>query len=121
MKTQLRMKKVWIIFMFLIVSLAFLITGCSNNIPDNGDESTMEGIIAKIENDQILVVEGVTNEEIKGLSEEDIIKQAQGAAYFEVKQEVKNLKLGKKVKIWIESLDASNPSHGIASKVEILD
>ncbi|EAF0302181.1 DUF3221 domain-containing protein, partial [Listeria monocytogenes] len=88
---------------------------------NNEDKTTMEGIVAKIKDNQILVVEGVTNEEIKGLAEEDMIKKAQSAAYFELKQEVKNLKIGNKVKVWIESLDTSNPAYGISSKVEILN
>ncbi|WP_368654976.1 DUF3221 domain-containing protein [Ornithinibacillus sp. 4-3] len=64
----------------------------------------MVGIIAKIEDKQILL-KGMTNEEIQGLSEEEMIKKAQNAAYFELNQEVKNLKVGQKVKVLIESLN----------------
>lgn len=63
----------------------------------------------------------MTNEEIQGLSEEEMIKKAQNAAYFELNQEVKNLKVGQKVKVLIESLNTSNPAYGTSSKVEILD
>ncbi|EAG4430298.1 DUF3221 domain-containing protein, partial [Listeria monocytogenes] len=119
--TRMQMKKKLVISVILITVLASFIVGCSKDTTNNEDKTTMEGIVAKIKDNQILVVEGVTNEEIKGLAEEDMIKKAQSAAYFELKQEVKNLKIGNKVKVWIESLDTSNPAYGISSKVEILN
>ncbi|EAC6546656.1 DUF3221 domain-containing protein, partial [Listeria monocytogenes] len=121
LKTRMQMKKKLVISVILITVLASFIVGCSKDTTNNEDKTTMEGIVAKIKDNQILVVEGVTNEEIKVLAEEDMIKKAQSAAYFELKQEVKNLKIGNKVKVWIESLDTSNPAYGISSKVEILN
>ncbi|MEB2281034.1 YobA family protein [Lysinibacillus xylanilyticus] len=120
MKTQLKMKKRLVISMLLITGLVTCIIGCSKDTTNNA-ELTMEGIVAKIKDNQILVVKGVTKEEIKGLSEVETVKKAQSAAYFELKREVKNMKVGSKVKVWIESIDTSNPAYGISSKVEVIN
>lgn len=113
MKTIPRKKKSLFLLMFVMIALTVIFVGCKS-------EQTMEGMIAKIKDQQILIVEGITMEEIQDSSEEEILEKAENATYFEVK-EIGNLEVGQQVKVWVENLDSSNPSSGSSDKVEILN
>ncbi|TSB45077.1 DUF3221 domain-containing protein [Alkalicoccobacillus porphyridii] len=80
----------------------------------------MEGIVAIINGDQILLVEGLTSEGTKGLTEEELIDESHGAAYLVLTEGNEDVTVGDEVKVWIEALNTSHPAFGDASKVEVL-
>ncbi|WP_146550969.1 DUF3221 domain-containing protein [Rummeliibacillus sp. SL167] len=112
----------FIILVLFIIGITCSNMGCSkDSANDEENKSSIDGIVAKVEDNQILVVNGLSVKEVKSLSEQEVLKKAKGAAYFEMKTDIKNLKVGYKVKVWVEDLDTSNPAHGTSSKIEILD
>ncbi|MCM2676350.1 DUF3221 domain-containing protein [Alkalicoccobacillus plakortidis] len=120
MRTPLPIKTRLLFFMIVAI-LTSLIVGCSVGTTEN-EENTLEGIVALINDDQILLVEGLTSEEVKGLTEVEVLHESDGAAaYLVLAEGVENLTIGDKVKVWIEVLDESAPAYGNASKVEILE
>lgn len=113
-----------IIVLIVLSLLAFMFSNSSGDTVSNESENSMEGIIAQIKEGQILLVRGLTSEEINELlSEQEIITRAESATYFELTQDqqVDNLKIGMAVRVWYENLDTSNPAYGVSKKVEILD
>jgi len=112
----------FIILVLFMIGMTCSNIGCSKDSSnDEEKKSSIVGIVAKIEDNQILVVSGLSVKEVRGLSEQEVLKKAKGAAYFEMKTDIKNLKVGNKVRILVEDLDTSNPAHGTSSKIEVLD
>ncbi|WP_413381760.1 YobA family protein [Alkalihalobacillus sp. 1P02AB] len=97
---------------------------CSNQTFNEAGLMQMEGIVAKISNNEILVVEGVTSDEINGLSEQEIIEHSNEATYFTLLEDnnsIDDLMVGNSIRVWFEALNLSKPASGIGSHIEILD
>jgi hypothetical protein len=109
----------FIIFTLLI--FLFLIKSFSSTLNDEGGQLSVEGIIGKVEGEQILVVQGISSQEAKKLSEQALIAKSTSAFYFTLVETEEKLDLGDKVKVWYESLDTSNPAYGTGTKVEVLE
>ena len=85
-------------------------------------ENEFIGVIAEIEESRFLVVNGLSVEEIKNLSVDDIIEESEGASWFTADVEtLSTLKIYDQVKVYYSGMDDSYPGSGEAEKVEKLD
>jgi hypothetical protein len=86
-------------------------------------ESSMQGLVAQIEGQQILVLQGVTAEQIVELDEQELIATAGGAAYFVLSEEetIQDLKVGMEVRVWYDKMDTSFPASGVSTGIEIVE
>ncbi|MGM0845007.1 MAG: DUF3221 domain-containing protein [Bacillota bacterium] len=113
---------VLLLIIFALLLIFFLIKSFSNTLnEESASQLSVEGIIGKIEGQQILLVQGVSSKEAKTLSEQDLISKSTSAVYFTLLENEEKLNLGDKVKVWYESLDTSNPAYGTGTKVEVLE
>lgn len=110
------MKK--LLFYFSIVLSIVAFWGCEEESKEN--EMTMEGIVAKVNAREVFIyveVEGET----KVLTEEEVISKSIQAAYFGFDEEISNIAVGDKVKIWYKALDTSLPGSGHGTKIEVIN
>lgn len=116
---------VTVLALFALLLLGFLSIFMINFTEEETikSESSMEGKLVLIEERQILVVQGVTDEEVDELDEEELIDIADGAAYFTITEEdkIEELEVGMEVRVWYDILDASDPASGISTGIEVLN
>ena len=89
------MKKIYLCL--LIVLGIVVVFGCEVGNKEN--EMVMEGIVAKVESRKILIYEELEGETIV-LSEEEVISKSVQASYFSFDNEISDIEVGDKVKIW---------------------
>ena len=110
-----------IVFMFVLLSTFFLVKSFSNSSNEESGQLSVEGIIGGINGEQLLIVQGLSSEEVMKLSEREILSNSTSATYFTLPGSEEKLAVGNKVKVWYENLDTSNPARGSATKIAIID
>lgn len=110
-----------LVFMFVLLSTFFLIKSFSPTLDEESGQLSVEGIVGKINGKQVLIVEGLSSEEVRNLSERETLSNSTSATYFTLLETEEELAVGNKVKVWYENLDTSNPARGTATKIAILE
>ncbi|WP_198008191.1 DUF3221 domain-containing protein [Bacillus sp. SG-1] len=88
---------------------------------EESGQLSVEGIIGGINGEQLLIVQGLNSEEVRNLSEREILANSTSATYFTLLDSEEKLAVGYKVKVWYENLDTSNPARGTATKISVID
>ncbi|MBM7661075.1 hypothetical protein JOC85_001847 [Bacillus mesophilus] len=110
--------------LILLLLSAFLV-GCSSNqskqIPPN-----LTGYILEVEDNKLLVAEHISFEEynqIKNIPNVKLIEEGKLNLLYITYTDVKNLKKGNEIEIWVEygEVGTSYPGSAIANRVEIIE
>ncbi|WP_144510687.1 DUF3221 domain-containing protein [Bacillus sp. FJAT-22090] len=101
----------------------FIMQFFENNPTQPQPTGYMTGIIVDIdENGRALVVSGLSVEEAKSLTVQDILESSKEAAWFSLTMDQRNqIKLYDEVKIGYERLNESYPAQGSAKTLEMLN
>ncbi|MFS1514615.1 YobA family protein [Chengkuizengella sp. SCS-71B] len=121
--------KHWVLLLIIITAVS--VTACSNNI-NNSEKGTVsedgamseEGYIISKDKDRILVVGGISQEDVQSTSVEDILNgKGSSAAWFDIPDDLQvgDLQVGQKVKVWFSVMAESYPGQATAQKVQVIN
>ncbi|SMG36823.1 Protein of unknown function [Paenibacillus aquistagni] len=99
-----------------------LTSGLEKNQHQAGEEMDFQGIVVEKNNTGVIVIVGLTDEEIKGKSTREIISQYEPKAYDVLTSNIKtNLEVGDHVKVWTDGkYEDTRIRQTSAIKVEII-
>ncbi|NDI35339.1 YobA family protein [Chengkuizengella sediminis] len=115
--------KHWVLLLLLIITSVSV--ACSNDV-NNSEEGTMseEGYIISKDKDRILVVGGISQEDVQSYSVEDILNgKGSSAVWFYIPDDLQvgDLQVGQKVKVWFSVMAESYPGQATAQKVTVIN
>ncbi|MFX3675000.1 MAG: YobA family protein [Paenisporosarcina sp.] len=118
-------KAVVLIIFIAIIAISAIIGSITvfyqNNQTQNRNAMSSEGIVAKIEGQRILVIDGATVEELKGKTEEEMLVDVENAIWFSVSiDQLKTVKTYDKIRITYSQLEESFPAQANANNIEVL-
>lgn len=101
--------------LFLFFFLAFGFT------PKDGDElqTTLEGVVAEVSDNSILLLEGITVKDALELKKEDLLDQSSNAHSVKIEEDIDELEVGMKVIVWVTTIAESYPTQSTADDFEI--
>ncbi|WP_158593213.1 YobA family protein [Planomicrobium sp. Y74] len=110
------MKKLMILIgVFLIIFILFFF----NNPPES--EPYIEGYVVEADFNRFLVVNGITGEQAKSMTQKDVVKLANVEAVWVSKYNFFQFREGQKVRVWISGAVAESfPEQGKADYVEVI-
>ena len=109
-----------IILLAALVAVVFSITSFyQKNETQNGYSKAIEGTVAKIEDSRILVISGKDADELKGQTEEEMLKGVSEAIWFSLSiDQVKSVQEMDSVRITYSKVSESFPGQSSANSVK---
>lgn len=119
-------KAVLLIISFVLIGIAAVVGSITfyyqNNQTQNPSAMTIEGTVTIMDGQQILVVNGVDTEELKGQTEDEIIGGATEAIWFSLSIDQREIvKEYDEVRITYSKVDQSFPGQAVANTVNVLE
>ncbi|WP_160646798.1 YobA family protein [Chengkuizengella marina] len=113
------------LFLLLLIITSVSIIACSNDV-SSSEESTMseEGYIVSKDKDRILVIGGISLEDVQSYSPEDILNgKGSSAVWFYIPDDLQvgDLQVGQKVKVWFSEMAESYPGQATAQKLIVIN
>ena len=119
-------KAVVLIISIVLIGIAGVVGSITfyyqNNQMQNPSAMSIEGTVAIMDGQRILVVKGVDAEELKGQTEEEIVDGATEAIWFSLSIDQREIvKEYDEVRISYSKIDQSFPGQAVANTVNVLD
>lgn len=119
-------KAVLLIISIVLIGIAAVVGSITlyyqTNQTQNPSAMSIEGTVAIMDGQQILVVNGVDTEELKGQTEDEIIDEATEAIWFSLSIDQREIvKEYDEVQITYSKIDDSFPGQAVANTVNVLD
>lgn len=118
-------KTVVLVLLIAMIAISAVVASITffyqNNQTQNGNEMSIEGTVAKMEDQRVLVISGKVAEELKGKSEVEMLEGIQEAIWFSLS--IDQLKIVNEydfVRITYSQVNESFPGQANANNIEIL-
>lgn len=89
---------------------------------DSSDLMEMEGLVVEIDNQKVLLIEGLTLKEAEGKSTEELLNESLNAIWFSLSiDQLDGIKKYDRLKVKFDRVAESYPGQASAKRVEIID
>lgn len=119
-------KAVLLIILIVLIGIAAVVGSITfyyqNNQTQNPSAMSMEGIVAIMEGQRILVVSGADADELKDQTEDEIVDGATEAIWFSLSiDQRENVNEFDEVRITYSKIDESFPGQAVANTINVLE
>lgn len=89
--------------------------------PKDGEDlqTTIEGVVAEVDESSILIIEGVTVDDVFELEEEELLESGTGAHRVTIEEDIEEIEVGMKIVVWVKEIAVSYPTQSTADDFEI--
>ena len=82
-------------------------------------QTTLEGVVAEVSEESILLVEGLSVDEVLELDDEALLEEATGAHRVTITENIDDIEVGMEIIVWVTAIAESYPTQSTAVDFDI--
>ena len=82
-------------------------------------QTTIEGVVAEVTEENILLVEGLSVDEVLELDDEELLEEATGAHRVTINENIEEIEEGMEIIVWVSTIAESYPTQSTAEDFDI--
>lgn len=82
-------------------------------------QTTLEGVVAEVTEENVLLVEGLSVDEVLELDDEALLEEATGAHRVTITESIDDIEIGMEIIVWVTTIAESYPTQSTAEDFEV--
>lgn len=84
-------------------------------------QTTIEGVVADTTESTVLLVEGVSKQDVEDLTIDELLEEATEAHRITIEDDIEDIEVGMRIVVWVDAIRESYPTQSTASNFEIVE